>query len=543
MNTPTSYSHTTSSPSVSVANTEAASPQNTLSKADALAAEIGTFSLSNVVSAVIPALAPAPAPFTPSAGEIGFAERFADQWGEITRFDYTRGLWMTWRDTHWSADDRGEVVERMKSVAANILQVEVPVMRAASVEPGDYYESMARSLVKDAHKLHNRSTILASLGLAQSMHTLVTSASQYDADPLLFNCLSGTVDLRDGRVRKHNPLDYMTQMGRTPLGAEGEDCPRWKQFLLEIMRGDAEMVDYLQRVLGYILTGDTSEQCFFMLYGMGANGKSTFINVVQHILGDYAKTAEFNTFLDLNRGAAPRNDLAVLTGKRFVVASEGSEGKSLDEAVIKQFCGGDNVSARLLHKELFEFRPVCKIMLATNHKPIVRGTDEGIWRRMRLVPFLANFTEAQRDPGLEHKLKAEAPAILRWMVQGCQLWLSQGLSMPQAVKEATSEYRSSMDVFQTFLEERCSTDAASSVNSQELYDTYTAWCADNGIRLPLRQSLFNQRLEERGYRRKKSNGRNMWAGLRLGQKRLTAKSDDTPSLSCDYQQGDISFSE
>ena len=162
---------------------------------------------------------------------------------------------------------------------------------------------------------------------------------------------------------------------------------------------------------------------------------------------------------------------------------------------------------------------------------------------LRLVPFLANFTEAQRDPGLEHKLKAEAPAILRWMVQGCQLWLSQGLSMPKAVKEATSEYRSSMDVFQTFLEERCSTDATASVNSQELYDTYTAWCADNGIRLPLRQSLFNQRLEERGYRRKKSNGRNMWAGLRLGQKQLTAKSDDTPSLSCDYQQGDISFSE
>lgn len=543
MNTQTSYSHTASSSLVSAPNAETASPPNTLSKADAFAAEIGTFSLSSVVSTVITAPAPAPAPFTPSAGEIGFAERFADQWGETTRFDCTRGQWMTWRDTHWSADDRGEVVERMKSVAANILQVEVPVMRAASLEPGDYYESMARSLVKDAHKLHNRSTILASLGLAQSMHTLVTSASQYDADPLLFNCLSGTVDLRDGRVRKHNPLDYMTQMGRTPLGAEGEDCPRWKQFLLEIMRGDAEMVDYLQRVLGYILTGDTSEQCFFMLYGMGANGKSTFINVVQHILGDYAKTAEFNTFLDLNRGAAPRNDLAVLTGKRFVVASEGSEGKSLDEAVVKQFCGGDNVSARLLHKELFEFRPVCKIMLATNHKPIVRGTDEGIWRRMRLVPFLANFTEAQRDPGLEHKLKAEAPAILRWMVQGCQLWLSQGLSMPQAVKEATSEYRSSMDVFQTFLEERCSTDAAASVNSQELYDTYTAWCADNGIRLPLRQSLFNQRLEERGYRRKKSNGRNMWAGLRLGQKLLAAKSDDTPSLSSDYQQGDISFSE
>lgn len=330
MNTQTSYSHTASSFSlVSAPNAETASPPNTLSKADAFAAEIGTFSLSSVVESTVitaPAPAPAPAPFTPSAGEIGFAERFADQWGETTRFDCTRGLWMTWRDTHWSADDRGEVVERMKSVAANILQVEVPVMRAASLEPERTTTNpWLRSLWS---RMPTSCTTGRQFWPPWAWPKACTHWSRAPVSTMLTHCCSTVSAVpwiyADGRVRKHNPLDYMTQMGRTPLGAEGEDCPRWKQFLLEIMRGDAEMVDYLQRVLGYILTGDTSEQCFFMLYGMGANGKSTFINVVQHILGDYAKTAEFNTFLDLNRGAAPRNDLAVLTGKRFVVASEGS---------------------------------------------------------------------------------------------------------------------------------------------------------------------------------------------------------------------------
>jgi putative DNA primase/helicase len=308
----------------------------------------------------------------------------------------------------------------------------------------------------------------------------------------------------------------MTQMGRTPIDSEDSDCPQWKQFLLDIMRGDLQMVDYLQRLLGYTLTGDTSEQCFVMMYGIGANGKSTFINVVQYIMGDYAKTADFNTFLDLNRGAAPRNDLAGMVGKRFVVASEGAEGKSLDESVLKQFCGSDTVTARQLHKEFFEFRPVAKIMLATNHKPVVKGTDEGIWRRMRLIPFLACFTMSNRDPKMEAKLKAEAPAILRWMVQGSQLWKTYGLGMPEAIRDATSQYRSSMDVFQTFLDERCTTERTARVNSQELYENYTNWCGTAGIRIPMKQAGFNQRLEERGFIRQKSGGRNLWTGLKLG---------------------------
>ena len=453
---------------------------------------------------------------TPNPGEVGFAERFQDQWGEFTRFDANRAQWMTWTGTHWKADDTGAVVECMKKVGWNILNVEVPCVRADSEEPGDYHDVASRALTAEGHKLHNKAAIHAALALAQSMPQLVTRTADYDADPMLFNCLSGTIDLRDGSIRPHNKVDYMTQMGRTPIDSEDSDCPQWKQFLLDIMRGDMQMVDYLQRLLGYTLTGDTSEQCFVMMYGIGANGKSTFINVVQYIMGDYAKTADFNTFLDLNRGAAPRNDLAGMVGKRFVVASEGAEGKSLDESVLKQFCGSDTVTARQLHKEFFEFRPVAKIMLATNHKPVVKGTDEGIWRRMRLIPFLASFTTANRDPKMEAKLKTEAPAILRWMVQGSQLWKSYGLGMPEAIRDATSQYRSSMDVFQTFLDERCTTERTARVNSQELYENYTNWCGTAGIRIPMKQAGFNQRLEERGFIRQKSNGRNLWTGLKLG---------------------------
>lgn len=473
---------------------------------------------ANVVPATTPitAISNTTVVITPNPGEVGFAERFQDQWGEFTRFDANRAQWMTWTGTHWKADDTGAVVECMKKVGWNILNVEVPCMRAASKEPGDYYDVASRALTAEGHKLHNKAAIHAALALAQSMPQLVTRTADYDADPMLFNCLSGTVDLRDGSIRPHSKADYMTQMGNAPIDSEDSDCPQWKQFLLDIMRGDMQMVDYLQRLFGYTLTGDTSEQCFVMMYGNGANGKSTCINVLQYIMGDYAKTADFNTFLDLNRGAAPRNDLAAMVGKRFVVASEGTEGKSLDESVLKQFCGSDTVTARQLHKEFFEFRPVAKIMLATNHKPVVKGTDEGIWRRMRLIPFLACFTAVNCDPRMEAKLKTEAPAILRWMVQGSQLWKTYGLGMPEAIRDATSQYRSSMDVFQTFLDERCTTERTARVNSQELYENYTNWCGTAGIRIPMKQAGFNQRLEERGFIRQKSGGRNLWTGLKLG---------------------------
>ena len=450
-----------------------------------------------------------------SPSDVGNAERFVFEWRETTRFDAGRGNWMIWNQTHWEPDDIGECRNRMVKVAKRILNVEVETYRLASRDPDDWYASQAKKTLKEGLRLHNLSALEAALKLASSSKELATRTSQFDMNPMALNCESGVIDLHTGEVSPHCPEDLHTQYTPVALAAPGTPCPRWTQFLNEIMCGDQELVDYLQRVVGYILTGRMDEQCFFLFYGCGSNGKSTFINTIKHLMGSYGRQVDFKTFMDMNRGDGPRNDLAMLVGKRFVVSPEGKEGVALDEPVVKQFTGGDPMTVRFLNKEFFEYQPVGKIVLATNHRPIVKGMDMGIWRRMRLVPFLASFDETMADPDLGNKLMAEMPAILRWAVDGAQLWQKQRLGIPTAVREATMSYRSAMDVFQTFIDDRCDVSATAKEGSQAMYDAYTNWCASAGIRLPLKQASFNQRLEERGFVRKKTAAQNLWLGVCL----------------------------
>lgn len=450
-----------------------------------------------------------------SPGELGYGERFVDSWGHCTRFDATRGTWMIWRGNHWAVDEANEVVLRMTRVAKNILNSESAAMRACAKQFDDPYLDAARKVYAEGLKLHNFRTISAALQIARVLPGMTTRASQYDADPMVFNCESGVIDLRTGLMSQHRPEALLTKISPLKLGDADSKCPRWMQFLDEITCGDKELVDYLQRVVGYILTGSMREQCFFLFYGVGANGKSTFINVIKHLMGDYCQQVDFTTFMDMNRGASPRNDLASLVGRRFVVSPEGMDGKALDEPVVKQFTGGDPMTVRFLNKEFFTFQPVGKIVLASNHRPVVKGTDHGIWRRMRLVPFLAKFDTGTADQNLLEKLIAEGPAILRWAVDGSQLWAEQGLGIPTAVAVATMSYRSSMDIFQTFIDELCTVDFKSSTGSQAIYDAYSDWCVSAGIRMPMKQSVFNQRLEERGFERKKTSAQNVWLGVAL----------------------------
>ena len=450
-----------------------------------------------------------------SPSDVGNAERFVFEWRETTRFDAGRGNWMIWNQTHWEPDDIGECRNRMVKVAKRILNVEVETYRLASRDPDNWYAIQARKASKEGLRLHNLSALEAALKLASSSKELATRTSHFDMNPMALNCESGVIDLRTGVVSPHCPEDLHTQYTPVALAAPGTPCPRWIQFLNEIMCGDQELVDYLQRVVGYILTGRMDEQCFFLFYGCGSNGKSTFINTIKHLMGSYGRQVDFKTFMDMNRGDGPRNDLAMLVGKRFVVSPEGKEGVALDEPVVKQFTGGDPMTVRFLNKEFFEYQPVGKIVLATNHRPIVKGMDMGIWRRMRLVPFLASFDETMADPDLGNKLMAEMPAILRWAVDGAQLWQKQRLGIPTAVREATMSYRSAMDVFQTFIDDRCDVSATAKEGSQAMYDAYTNWCASAGIRLPLKQASFNQRLEERGFVRKKTAAQNLWLGVCL----------------------------
>lgn len=481
--------------------------------------------------------------FSPS--EVGYAERFVGNWGETTRYDASRGTWMLWAGTHWKPDIRDSVVGQMIKVAKNIIDVEVLALRMCSEHCDDHFAVSARARKKEAIQLHTYRTISQSLKIARALPGMSTLVSEYDADPMAFNCQSGVIDLKTGLVTPHNSRQLLTKISPVRLGLPSENCPRWMQFLDEIMCGDQELVAYLQRLVGYILSGRMDEQCFFLFYGGGANGKSTFINVVKHLMGAYGHQVDFTTFMDMNRGASPRNDLAALVGKRFVVSPEGMQGKALDEPVVKQFTGGDAMSVRFLNQEFFEFNPVGKIVLASNHLPVIKGTDHGIWRRMRLVPFLAKFDEAKADPELTSKLIAEAPAILSWAVEGTQLWAKHGLGIPSAVSAATLNYRSSMDIFQTFLDERCQIGAGVKIGSQAFYDSYTNWCASAGIRIPMKQSAFKQRLEERGFALKKEASCNVWLGIGLqayGQSTyaLTAQNDDS-SVGFGQSFGDLNF--
>ncbi|MGH9426935.1 MAG: DNA primase family protein, partial [Terriglobia bacterium] len=238
------------------------------------------------------------------------------------------------------------------------------------------------------------------------------------------------------------------------------------------LAGKEDVIDFLWKAIGYSLTGDTQEDCLFLLYGAGANGKSTFLNILRALLGEYGKQAAFSTFLYQERDAV-RNDLADLRGARLVVASEAEEGKRLSESLIKALTGRDLIKTRFLFQEHFEFIPQMKLWLAANHKPVIRGTDYAIWRRIRLLPFTETFQGEACDKGLPDKLKAELLGIFAWAVRGCLAWQRDGLPLPQSVKAATEEYRSDMDAVACFLEEKCICRPESTVPSSVLYGAYS----------------------------------------------------------------------
>jgi len=252
-------------------------------------------------------------------------------------------------------------------------------------------------------------------------------------------------------------------------------CPQWTEFLTDIMCGNADMVSFLQRVVGYSLTGRTTEQCFFILYGTGANGKSVFISVLRNLLGEYAKTAEFSSFIE-RKNDTVRNDLARLSGARFVVGSEGDAGHALSESVVKSLTGEDTITARYLYKEYFEFVPTFKLFLVTNHKPDIKNQDRGIWRRVYLIPFVKSVLPENQNPHLVEELSAELPGILRWAVDGCRAWQALKLQPPAIVQEATEEYRQDMDILGPFLEECFLRDTDSRTPSSSIYTEYVQWC-------------------------------------------------------------------
>jgi putative DNA primase/helicase len=327
-------------------------------------------------------------------------------------------------------------------------------------------------------------------------------------DKYKLNCANGIVDLKTGKMLPHDKSAFMTK--NTGISYDPKaSCPTWIQFLESVFIVDDEVkqdvIEFLQKSIGYALTGDTSEQVVFFLWGTGRNGKSTFINTVKTLFGDYAKQTNSDTFTTKYNDNGINNDIARLQGSRFVSAVESEDGQRLSESLIKQLTGGEPVTARFLRKEFFEFIPQFKIFFTTNYKPVIKGDDEGIWRRIRLIPFDITIPIEKVDKHLPEKLQDELPGILRWAVDGCLKWQKEGLGEPETVKEATSAYKEEMDLLSNFLNDCCVVHPEARIKLNDLYKTYLDYCDENS-EIPLKKVKFSNRLLIRGIEKRKSTG-------------------------------------
>jgi putative DNA primase/helicase len=435
--------------------------------------------------------------------EAGNARRFAQQHAHEIRYCHGWNKWLTWDEARWRHDDNGEAMRMAKSTAQSIYT------EAAKYTDGDVRQQVA----KHAMKSETAYSLEAMLRLAQSEPGISVKPSDLDNDPWILNVLNGTINLQTGKLERPSKDRLITKLAPVEFSPKAK-CPEWEKFLERIMDKNHKMIRFLQRAIGYSLTGSVQEQKLFFLHGSGANGKSTFLNVIQDMLGEYAKQAAPDLLVTKFGNSHP-TELAHLQGSRFVVAVEVEEGKRLAEALIKQLTGGDTITARVMYGNFFEFRPTHKLFLAANHMPIIHGTDNGIWRRIMLVPFTVTIPEKEQDKLLIFKLRDEMPGILAWAVRGCLEWQKDGLQAPSQVEKATTSYQSEMDAIGKFLNEQCVTDESSKVKVTELFEAFVRWCNENGEpSKPTRQD-FSLRLKSRGFKNKRQRNGYTWIGLGL----------------------------
>jgi len=428
------------------------------------------------------------------------ARRFAEAHGKDLRYVSKSHRWIVWDGKRWRPDDTGEVQRRAKATVRALYGV------ACGISDPDK-RAKAR---KYALAAQHAGRIAGMIELARSEPTIPVTPEALDTDPWLLNVENGTFDLRAGQLREHRREDLITKIAPVQYDPAAK-CPTWEAFLRRVMADDAGLIRYMQKAVGYALTGDVREQCLFIAHGTGANGKTTTFTTVAAVIGGYAAHTPTETLLVKRSDTIP-NDVARLHGMRFVTAAEAECHRRLAEALVKQMTGGDKMAARFLHGEWFEFTPTFKLFLAVNHKPIVQGTDHAIWRRIRLIPFTVTIPESEQDKTLPEKLRAESAGILRWAVEGCLLWQREGLEPPRAVTEATADYRDEMDTVGAFIDECCVRDPKAETPTPRLYDAYSLWCAANEEKA-MSKADFGARLAEKEFTPGRTKTKRFWRGL------------------------------
>jgi P4 family phage/plasmid primase-like protien len=433
--------------------------------------------------------------------DLGNARRFVHRHGANVRYCYPWGKWLVFDGRRWKPDDTGAVGRLAKETVSGVY----------GEAAGSTDEERRKALAKHAVGSEAGVRIREMVDLARSEVPILPD--ELDADPWLLNCENGTIDLTTGELREHRREDLLTKIAPVEYRPDAE-APTWAAFLERVLPGE-DLRGFVQRAAGYSATADTSEQVIFIHHGPGANGKSTYQETISEALGDYSLRTPTETLLVKRSGGVP-NDVARLKGARFVTASESEEGGRLAESLIKDLTGQDTISARFMRAEWFDFKPTHKLHLSTNHKPEIRGTDNAIWRRIRLVPWSVTIPPAEQDRKLPELLRDELPGVLAWIVRGCLGWQRHGLGEPEQVRKATGEYRAEMDVLATFLDDCCIVGSDKSAFAGQLWDAWQRW-ADKTGEPPETQKRFGGRLAERGFEsvRDSRTNRKVWSGVGL----------------------------
>jgi len=436
--------------------------------------------------------------------DLGNAERLIKYYGDKLRYCYERKRWLVWNGRVWEWDAGAKIAVLAKLTVRNIYH-------EAGNEPD---EKKRKELADHARRSESDHKINAMVNLAQSELGIPVKVTELDTNPWLFNCLNGTLDLKTGQLLPHRKEDMITILVPIEYHPDAQ-CPRWINFLDQVTGGDTDLACYLQRAVGYSLTGDTKSQVLFFLYGLGSNGKSTFVATIRKLAGGYGERVNTDLFMikDKNMGG-PKEGLANLKGKRYVVASELEDGRRLAVGLIKDMTGGETIKADRKYEHEFEYQPTHKLWLVGNHKPIIKDTTLSIWRRMKLIPFTVTIPDNEIDLDMPAKLEEELPGILAWAVKGCLDWQRLGLNDPRAVSDATSNYRHEQDILGDFIEDCCVLEPLASIPKSELKEEYHKWCQDNSVE-PVTQRTFKSRLIERGIGEGKSGSIRYWKGITL----------------------------
>jgi len=437
--------------------------------------------------------------------ELGNATRLMDAHGGNIHYVHDAKAWLHWVGGAWAWSLDGAMVRGL----ASLLPAQIYNEGGLHLADAEHFAKWSRSSQKER-------TVLATVSLLKDFDRVRLSLSLVDAD--LFSVgidnARQVLDLRTGKARAAQQTDLLTKSLSVSHLGESSKAVRWRAFLTQIFSDDTELIDWIKRWCGYMLTGATSEQIFIFCFGLGANGKSVLGDILRFILCDYARAIASETLTESKRAAGSATpDLAELLGSRMAICAETEDGAALAESLVKSLVSGDTMTARKLHCDPFQFTPQFKLMMLGNHKPIIKGNDYGIWRRVRLIPFKRTFKPEERDAMLSDKLKAEAPHILAWMVEGCIDWQKRGLKdTPLTIQQATGNYQEEQDLIGNWLAECCDLSPINEVSTTDIYTNYQSWCISNGLR-PNSNIALGRRLGERGFACRQSSGKRLWAGI------------------------------